>query len=788
MIPAGQLKLRSVLIAAALAGSALLLSSCGGGGGSSAPIPPAPPPPPPPVASPPVITTQPSATSIDSGSTATIVVSSSNATSFQWQRSSDEGATWSDVAGATNPTLTSPALGLIDSGTQYRARVTNALGTVNSDVARVTVRPFARLLAGAIGGGGHRDGPAVTARFLAPRGVLAANGTLYVVEENHVVRQIAANGTVTTVAGVPDKPGTRDGPSLSALFSSPRSIAIDGAGTLWVVDQRTCALRRVAGGQVSLIIGALNIGGCWRAGSSVGADPSEIAVSPAGELFVSDRNRHVVRRIDSNGTSTVFAGAEMTPGSNDGPRTGGALLRQPRGLAFDPAGNLYVVDSGNVTLRRIAVDGTVTTIAGTAGQAGHVDAIGPAARFAGPRGLAIFGGQRLIITDVNDHTIRQMDLATGAVSTLAGMAFAEGAVDGLGPAARFYAPIGVTVDAGGVVYVADTNNHMIRRISPNGAVTTLAGQPDPVGATDGTGGAARFGGLNPIVSDSAGNIYMADVNNLTVRKITPAGVTTTIAGAVRESGSQDGPGSTARFQMPSNLTIDGAGNLFVSDLLGFTIRRINPSGNVQTVAGIPGVSGYLDGPAPLARLGEISHLAADSNGNVVFSEFLFCRIRHLSSAGIVSTLVDSELTGCGILDGPPAIRRVFSPTAFIYEPSGDIVFVDGDSTVRRLKPDGSITTIAGAGKGFADGPGASARFEFISALTRDAQGRIYAADSGNHAIRLIALDGTVTTLIPRGPDPIATLGSSPSLRNPTGIALLPNSGIAVTSEVAVLLH
>ena len=160
MIPAGQIKLRSVLIAAALAGSALLLSSCGGGGGSSAPIPPAPPPPPPPVASPPVITTQPFATSIDSGSTATITVSSSNATSFQWQRSNDEGATWSDVAGATNSSLTSPALGLIDSGTQYRARVINALGTVNSDVARVTVRPFARLLAGAIGGGGHRDGPA----------------------------------------------------------------------------------------------------------------------------------------------------------------------------------------------------------------------------------------------------------------------------------------------------------------------------------------------------------------------------------------------------------------------------------------------------------------------------------------------------------------------------------------------------------------------------------------------------------------------------------------------------
>lgn len=778
-------KKRLALICVAGVVGCLALGSCGGGGSSSAPLPPAPAP----VPAPPTIATQPPPFSAAAGSAASVSVVANNATTYQWQRSVDAGTTWADLALANSATLSLPITGLIDSGTQYRVVAANSVGSVTSAAAQLTVRPSLRLLAGAIGGAGYLDATGATARFDAPRGVAVdSSGNLFVADgSNHVIRRITPAGVVTTYAGTPNVSGRTDGPAATARFDTPRSIAVDAAGTLWVIDQGTCFLRRIAAGMVTSVA-SLNVGGCYLASTATfgAADPAEVAVGPSGDVFVSDRVRHVIRRIDGNGTVTLFAGGELVVGSSDGPRLGGATFKAPRGLTFDAAGNLYVADSGNFTVRRIATDGTVTTVAGTALQGGHVDAVGPAARFNGPRGLALAGAQRLIVSDVNDETIRQIDLPSQAVTTLAGSAGMIGSADGTGPAARFYAPFGLAADTAGTTYVADTNNHMVRRIDTAGVVSRVAGQPDQTGSADGAGSIARFAGSNPIVADAAGNLYMADGNNYLIRKISTAGAVSTLAGAAGVAGSSDGPGSTARFNYPTSVALDGASNVYVSDAFNHTIRRISSSGVVSTIAGATGVSGDVDGPAAVARFGNVTHIAADTAGNVVIAEQTICRIRRLSAAGVVSTLAGDGST-CSLVDGPPGIGGVGLVTAMLYETSGSVVFVDENVRVRRLKTDGSIETIAGSGEGNIDGPGATAAFQLITALAQDNAGRIYVADSGNHSIRLIKPDRTVSTLVPRAPRPNVVLGEPPALRYPTGIALLPGNAIAITSEGAVLV-
>lgn len=778
------LQVRQCTFRPALFSACLVLAACGGGG-TSTPVAPAPTPVPAPP-SPPVVATQPQAQSVGAGASAAFTVVSGNATSYQWQRSTDAGTTWSDIGGASSSTLTLPPASLIESGTQYRVTLANSLGSTTSNSAALTVHPNLRLLAGALGGQGYLDAVGSDARFRGPRGTAVdAVGNVYVADsDSHVIRRITPTGVASTIAGAAGVPGRVDGAALSARFDVPRTIAIDGTGTIWVVDQGTCYLRRIAGGQVSSFAN-LALNGCFLAdqNSMTASDPADIAVALNGDIFVSDRAQHVILRVDSTGTVTGYAGSYRFSGSLDGPRLS-AFFNNPRGLAFDANGNLYVADSRNSTIRKIAVDGTVTTIAGTAGQGGVADGIGASARFASPRGLAIAGANRLLVTDPSADTVRQIDLTTSSVTTLAGSPGASGSADGTGASARFYVPMGIAGDGTGVAYVADSANHLIRRIDPSGTVTRLAGQPGISGSADGAGSAARFSDARKIVADGSGHIYVADTWNHTIRKITPAGLVTTLAGMAGQVGSADGSGSAARFSSPMDIAIDGGGNLYVADFGNCVIRRVSPTGDVSTIAGQAGDCGHSDGPALQSRLGYVTSLAVDPAGNVVFWDPL-CMLRRLSN-GVVST--DVGLSGpCSLMDGPAGVARVESPGAITFEPSGSIAFVDRNKMVRRLRTDGSIETIAGSTRGNSDGPGSAAKFELITALSVDTVGRIYVVDSGNQAVRLIGTDRSVRTLISYGVGPRVVLGETPSLNYPVGLALMPGNTIAVTSEFAVLL-
>jgi sugar lactone lactonase YvrE len=296
-------------------------------------------------------------------------------------------------------------------------------------------------------------------------------------------------------------------------------------------------------------------------------------------------------------------------------------------LAVDAARNVYVVDRSNVDIRKITPEGVVTTFAGVSGQTGSADGTGAAAQFYTPEELTVDSAGNIYLVEFGNSTVRKIapNGTNWIVTTLAGCAScAVGTNDGVGIAAHFNNPFGLTRDSSGNVYVADTNSRTIRKITPNGTnwtVTTFAGKFG-LPTMDGTGIAAGFNGPIGLAIDAANNLYVAD--GFAIRKITPAAVVTTLAGCpppgcTNAIGSADGPGSVARFGLPRGVAVDGAGNIYVADSGNNTIRKLTLSGStwmVTTLAGTPGPASGADGVGSEARFNQPSGIAVDSAGSV----------------------------------------------------------------------------------------------------------------------------------------------------------------------------
>jgi sugar lactone lactonase YvrE len=331
-------------------------------------------------------------------------------------------------------------------------------------------------------------------------------------------------------------------------------------------------------------------------------------------------------------TFTTLAGLAGVAGSTDGVGSN-ARFNYPASVTVDRHGIAYVADTYNHTIRKINRSGFVSTFAGSAGIAGSDDGTGSAARFNQPYGVAVDISGNLFVADCYNHTIRKITPAA-VVTTLAGLAGVPGSADGTGSDARFNYPVGVAVDSTGYVYVADDFNDTIRKISPTGDVTTIAGWPGLPGSTDGTGSDARFNQPTGVAVDSGGNIYIADTGNSTIRKITQAAVVTTFAGQAGALGSRDGPGAIARFGRAQGLGIDQAGILYVADTQNYTIRKITPAAIVSTLAGVPRSPGSADGTGSDARFNYPYNAGSGPGGQVYVAD----RDNHTIRVGVRASL------------------------------------------------------------------------------------------------------------------------------------------------------
>ncbi|PWU12089.1 MAG: hypothetical protein C5B51_01430, partial [Terriglobia bacterium] len=576
---------------------------------------------------------------------------------------------------------------------------------------------------------------------------------------------VAQQYMISTVAGgVPPASGI---PAVRASIGDPPRVAVDSAGNVYFgslssvfeVD-RTGTLIRIAG--------TGRAGYAGDGGAAISAQlgaPNGIAADSAGNLYVADTASHTVRRISASGIITTYAGTG-TPGfSGDGGPAVSAQLDSPNGLALDAVGNLYIADKNNNRIRAVSPDGHIVTIAGNGAPRFGGDG-GQAADAAlnGPEALALDNAGNLYIADTQNYRVRRI-ASDGTITTVAGVG--NGNVfgdDGPAVSAGLVLPTAIAVDRVGNLYIADFGNSRIRKVSPSGTITSAAGSSKGAPLADASE-IATFVALNGptgLAVDFLGNVYFTEGSigsgsglargDFRVWKITPDGVLSVLAGTGAASFSGDnGSSANAQLDGPSSLAFDAAGNLYIADARNHRIRKVTPGGVITTVAGngSPGFSGDR-GKATNAQLNSPQGIAVDSSGNLLIADTGNSRLRKVAPDGTIDTFAgngNSSYFG----DGSRGLQASLNHSLGVAVDSSGAVYIADtrNNAVRRIGSDSIITTIAGMGPaGFAGdgGPAFRALLSGPTSVAVDGSGNVYIVDAGNQRLRKVTPDGIITTV------------------------------------------
>jgi uncharacterized protein (TIGR03437 family) len=598
-------------------------------------------------------------------------------------------------------------------------------------------------------------GSATSAQLNTPFGVAVdASGNIYIAEaSNNRIRKVSATGIITTVAGNGTQGYSGDGgPATNAQLYNPFGVAVDASGNIYIAEASNNRIRKVSAAEIITTVagnGAQGYSGDGGLATSAQlATPTGVAVDASGNVYIADRGNNRIRKVSANGIITTVAGNGSSAYFGDGGSATSAELYNPSGVAVDASGNLYIADYGNQRIRKVSAAGIITTVAGNGSQ-GYPGDGGPAtsAELYNPSGVVVNTSGSVYIADTSNSRIRKVS-AAGIITTVAGNG-AEGYSGDGGPAtsAQLFYPSGVALDASGNLYIADQNNNRIRKVSATGIITTVAG--NGAEGYSGDGGSATSAQLNVpfgVAVDASGNIYIADSNNNRIRKVSATGIITTVAGNGAQGYSGDGGSATsAQLNFPYGVAVDASGNLYIADKFNERVRRVSATGIITTVAG-NGAQGYSGdgGLATSSQLNTPIGVAVDASGNLYIADEINERIRKVSAAGIITTVAGNGALGYSGDGGLATSAQLATPTGVAVDASGNLYVADyNNSRVRKVSAAGIITTMAGKGTngafGYAGdgGPATSAQLAIPTGVALDASANLYLADSLNNAIRLL---------------------------------------------------
>jgi uncharacterized protein (TIGR03437 family) len=602
-------------------------------------------------------------------------------------------------------------------------------------------------------------------------GVVAdPNGNVFISDyQNFKVFKLDPRGVLTVVAGnsafVPyggaySAASGDGGPAIDASLCFPSGLALDKAGNLYIADECSFRIRKATpAGIITTVAGSGAFGYSGDGGPAVNASlsvPTGVAVDSTGALFIADYFNNVIRKVTPDGIITTFAGTGTAGYSGDGGPAATATLNGPISVTVDARGDLFIADNSNSVIRQVTPAGIISTFAGNGTFLYSGDG-GPAlnASLCSPYGMTVDTTGDLFISDQCNQVIRKVSPA-GIISTVAGVSLGSGYAGGFsgdgGPAtnAELNFPGAVAVDSSGDLFIADSHNHRLREVNTAGIIQTIVGNGNF--QFSGDGGPAITATLDTpsgVIKDASGDLFVADTKNNRIRKITPDGIISTVAGNGQPNSSQaaypgeNGPAVNAPLTYPISVALDGAGNLFIADTFANAIRKVTPDGNIHTVVRLDTSSG---GGVPF-------RVVVDAGGNLFIADTYGNAIRKFTPAGDLFTVAGNGTAGYTGDSGPATSAALNYPTGLALDAAGDLFISDSaNNVIRKVTPAGIISTYAGNGKsGYSGdgGPATQASFFSPQGLTVDAAGNLYIADD-NSVIRMVNPAGIISTIAGNG--------------------------------------